>query len=57
MTGTHTADLMGIPPTRQEISIVGITIMHFEEGRVVERWDVHDSFEVFSRLRRASTSP
>jgi predicted ester cyclase len=48
---------MGIPPTRQEISIVGITIMHFEEGRVVERWDVHDSFEVFSRLRRASTSP
>jgi steroid delta-isomerase-like uncharacterized protein len=53
VTGTHTGELMGIPPTGQEISIIGITIMHFEDDEVVERWDVDDSAEAFSRLRDA----
>lgn len=51
VTGTHTGELMGIPPTGREISMTGITIMHFEDGRVVERWDSDDSAEVLSRLR------
>jgi predicted ester cyclase len=49
VTGTHTGELMGDP--RREISITGITIMHFEDGKVVERWDVDCSAEAFSRLR------
>jgi steroid delta-isomerase-like uncharacterized protein len=53
VTGTHTGELMGIPPTGREISIIGITIIHFEKGKVVERWDVDDSAEVFTRLRGA----
>jgi predicted ester cyclase len=52
--GTQTGDLMGIPPTGIEIAITGITIMHFEDERVVERWDSDDSAEVFSRLRASS---
>jgi predicted ester cyclase len=51
VTGIHTGELMGIPPTGREISMTGITIMHFEDGRVVERWDSDDSAEVLSRLR------
>jgi steroid delta-isomerase-like uncharacterized protein len=51
VTGTHTGELMDIPPTGQEISMTGITIMHFENGRVVERWDSDDSAEVLPRLR------
>jgi steroid delta-isomerase-like uncharacterized protein len=51
VTGTHTGELMGIPPTGREISITGITIMHFEDGKVVERWDADDSVEALSRLR------
>jgi steroid delta-isomerase-like uncharacterized protein len=51
VTGTHTGELMGIPPTGRELSIIGITIMHFRDGEVVERWDVDDSTEAFSRLR------
>jgi steroid delta-isomerase-like uncharacterized protein len=51
VTGTHTGELMGIPPTGREISITGVTVMHFEDGKVVERWDSDDSAEVFSRLR------
>jgi steroid delta-isomerase-like uncharacterized protein len=49
--GTHTGELMGIPPTGKEISMTGITVMHFEDGKVVERWDSDDSAEVLSRLR------
>jgi len=51
VTGTHTGMLMDIPPTGREISMTGITVMHFEDGNVVERWDSDDSAEVFSRLR------
>jgi C-1 hydroxylase len=51
VTGTHTGMLMDIPPTGREISMTGITIMHFEDGKVVERCDSDDSAEVFSRLR------
>src|SRR5687768_12482443 len=51
VTGTHTGELMGIPPTGREISMTGITIMHFEDGKVVERWDADDSVEALSRLR------
>jgi predicted ester cyclase len=50
VAGTHTGELMGIPPTGREISMTGITIMHFEDGKVVERWD-SDSAEAFSSLR------
>jgi steroid delta-isomerase-like uncharacterized protein len=57
VTGTHTAELMGIPATGGRIAITGITIMHFEDGKVVERWDVDDSVEVFSRMRGDSTAP
>ena len=51
VTGIHTGELMGIPATGRAISITGITIMHFENGRVVERWDSDDSTEVLSKLR------
>ena len=54
VTGIHTGELMGIPPSGREISMTGITIMHFEDGRVVERWDSDDSAEVLSRLRADS---
>lgn len=51
VTGRQTGDLMGIPPTGREISITGITIMHFQDGKVIERWDSDDSAEVLARLR------
>ena len=47
----HTGKLMGIEPTGKQFSIIGITVMHFEGERVVERWDVDNSSEVFADLR------
>ena len=34
------------------LSMIGITVMHFEGGKVVERWDIDNSSEVFAELRR-----
>lgn len=56
VAGTQTGELMGLPATGREFSITGITIMHFANGKVVERWDADDSFEAFSRLRGDPTS-
>jgi steroid delta-isomerase-like uncharacterized protein len=53
VTAKHTGDLMGMPPSGKEFAINGITIMHFDRGKVTERWDVDDSFEVLSGLRGA----
>jgi steroid delta-isomerase-like uncharacterized protein len=49
--GTQTGELMGIPPSGKEISMTGITIMHFDGDQVAERWDSDDSAEVFAKLR------
>jgi len=59
VSGTHTGELMGIPPTGREFSMTGITVMHFEDGSVVERWDSDDSAEVIASLRAEAeaTSP
>jgi steroid delta-isomerase-like uncharacterized protein len=42
MTGTHRGEFMGIPPTGRSISVDGITILHFRDGRCVERWSIAD---------------
>lgn len=37
-TGTHTADYMGIPATGRRVSLTGITIQRFRDGKIVEQW-------------------
>jgi steroid delta-isomerase-like uncharacterized protein len=54
VTGRHTGELMGIPATGTDIAITGITVMHFEDGKVLERWDADDSAEMFAGLREAA---
>ena len=42
MTGRHVGEFMGVPPTSTEITLPGITIMHFDGGRVIERFSQAD---------------
>lgn len=42
MTGTHRGDFMGIAPTGRDVSVEGITVLHFREGKCVERWSNAD---------------
>ncbi|MEJ7651980.1 MAG: ester cyclase [Chloroflexia bacterium] len=36
MTGTHTEDLFGIPPTNKPVKVTGISMFRFENGVIVE---------------------
>lgn len=42
--GTHQADLMGIPPSGNTVTVHGVSVDRFEGDRIVERWlemDMH----------------
>jgi predicted ester cyclase len=50
MTGRHVGELMGIPPTGTQIALPGITIMHFDGGRVIERFSQADMLGLLVQL-------
>jgi steroid delta-isomerase-like uncharacterized protein len=48
--GTHKAELMGIPPTGRQVSIGGIAIDRFENGRSIEHWEYYDQMGMMQQL-------
>ncbi len=42
LRATHRGVFQGIPPTGRSVTLRGITILHFEGGRCVERWTQAD---------------
>ena len=48
--GTQTGELMGIPPTGKAISITGIAIDRFENGKSVEHWEIMDQMGMMQQL-------
>jgi predicted ester cyclase len=48
--GTHTGELMGIPPTGREVEILVIDIVRVEDGRIVEHWNVVDRLGLLQQL-------
>jgi predicted ester cyclase len=39
---THRGPLQGIPPSGRSVTLPGITILRFRDGRCVERWSQAD---------------
>jgi len=50
ITGTHTGDLMGIPATGRGINVLAIDLVHFQNGKAVERWGGLDMFGMMQQL-------
>jgi len=48
--GTHQGELMGIPPTGNRVSVAGITISCFKDGKVSEEWEVYDMMGMMHQL-------
>ncbi len=42
MTGRHVGELLGVPGTGADVALPGITILHFEDDRVIERFSQAD---------------
>jgi steroid delta-isomerase-like uncharacterized protein len=50
LTGTHEGPLMGIPPTGKEMRVHGVVRSRFEDGRIVEEWEVLDQLAILTQL-------
>jgi len=50
MTGTHTGDFFGIPPTNKKISVNQINIEYIENGRISEHWRITDENTMMNQL-------
>jgi steroid delta-isomerase-like uncharacterized protein len=48
--GTHEGVFQGIPPTGRTVDVQGISILHFSEGRIVERWNQLDQLGMLQQL-------
>ena len=48
--GTHTGVFMGVPPTGRDFAMPGQTVLHFRDGRVVERWSTADLLGLLVQL-------
>jgi len=47
---THTGEFMGIPPTGRQITVAGISIHRFADGKFVESWVNYDSLGMMQQL-------
>jgi steroid delta-isomerase-like uncharacterized protein len=50
MTGTHTADFWGVPPTGRRVNLTAIYIVRIADGKIVEHWGEEDGMKVFKQL-------
>ena len=50
MTGTHTGEFIGIPPTGKQIAFTGIYIARFANSKIVEHWGEEDSVSLLQQL-------
>ena len=49
-TGTHTGDLMGIPPTGKQVKVPGITIDRLKGDKIVEYWSLFDQLGLLQQI-------
>jgi steroid delta-isomerase-like uncharacterized protein len=50
MTGTHQGELMGIPPTGVRITVTGISMSRFADGKLAEGWNSYDILGMMQQL-------
>ncbi|MGE3799078.1 MAG: ester cyclase [Thermomicrobiales bacterium] len=55
LQGTHRSAFLGVPPTGKQVSVEGIHILRFEDGMVVECWEVWDQLSLLRQLGAAPT--
>lgn len=48
--GTHKGDLMGIPPTGKQITVMGMYVARIIGGKIVEEWGNFDALGMMQQL-------
>jgi predicted ester cyclase len=50
LSGTHTGELSGMPPTNRSFHITAFDIVRFEAGQAVEHWGQSDDLSMLQQL-------
>lgn len=50
LSGTHKNEFMGIPATDKQVNISGMTCSHFDNGQIIEEWELLDQLTMFQQL-------
>jgi hypothetical protein len=50
ITGTHTGDFWGLPPTGRRVNLGAIYIVRIAADRIVEHWGEEDGMKVYRQL-------
>lgn len=50
MRGTHTGPFLGLPPTGRQVTMRGIDMLRFVDGKVVARWARTDDLGLMHQL-------
>ena len=50
VTGTHTGDVPGIPPTGNEVVIEAMWMLRVTDGQIVEWWQLEDLLSTYTQL-------
>jgi predicted ester cyclase len=48
--GTHTGDLMGMPPTGKQVAVSAMIIDQVANGKIVETWRLFDQMGMMQQL-------
>jgi steroid delta-isomerase-like uncharacterized protein len=48
--GTHEGDFMGIPATHRSVTVEGMDISRFADGKIVEHWTQMDAMAMMQQL-------
>jgi steroid delta-isomerase-like uncharacterized protein len=49
-TGKHVAEFMGVKPKNKEISVSEMMFFRFDNGKIVEAWELYDEKGMFSQI-------
>lgn len=55
-TGTHNAEVMGIPPTGKSVRVAAISILRIADGKIAEQWCAWDTLGMLQQLGVAPAS-
>jgi len=50
LRGTHTGGFMGVPATDRPVTVRGMTVLRFVDGKCVERWQSLDELGMLQQL-------
>lgn len=56
LTGTHTGEFMGVPPTNKKVTVWAMTISRISGGKIVESWEMMDTLGLMQQLGAIPTS-